>query len=132
MIPYSPGILWGVFSPRTWYFMVRMEFFRSAASVALLASASAGAIKYYDRYIHPGFLLNFMPDQKLFAAFTFFVTFLVVFRTNYALRRFTDACIFALQFTGVWFNACSSLFSFCRGTTADKALVKNFLHTLIR
>merc|ERR1719183_3351756 len=73
-----------------------------------------------------------MPAAPVFSGFTVFVTFVVVFRTGHATKRYMDAGGLCLVFTSCWFDATSAFFSSLRCSKADTESVTNLKHVMIR
>jgi len=64
--------------------------------------------------------------------FTFILGFLVVFRSQQAYSRWWEGGTLLQQIRGEWFNAYSSLISFCSPKPEKQADVEKFQHQLVR
>eukprot|EP00403_Amphidinium_massartii_P013821 CAMPEP_0178407026 /NCGR_PEP_ID=MMETSP0689_2-20121128/19216_1 /TAXON_ID=160604 /ORGANISM="Amphidinium massartii, Strain CS-259" /LENGTH=638 /DNA_ID=CAMNT_0020028087 /DNA_START=29 /DNA_END=1942 /DNA_ORIENTATION=+ len=73
-----------------------------------------------------------MTESQAWAGFSFLVGFLIVFRTSQAYGRFWEGCTASHTMRAEWFDACSSLVSFCKASCAPHAEVAHFKHLLIR
>jgi len=71
-------------------------------------------------------------ESQAWAGFSFLVGFLIVFRTSQAYGRFWEGCTASHTMRAEWFDACSSLVSFCKASCAPPQEVWRFKHLLIR
>lgn len=122
MIEYDPKA-YGIF------FMFRIT--GSVIPRGMVWSIPNGLITYgVHHLIHNNVDLSGM--DVLWSGYTFVLGFLVVFRNSQAYSRFWEGATLIQQVRGEWFNAISSLFSFCNCTPerAEKVLI--FQHLLVR
>lgn len=130
MIVYDPGH-WGI----RFIFRLHGSVFPKATVWALPNAALAFVLHIY---FHPE--ENTSGDMEYFAeghsilwsSYTFVLGFLVVFRNNQAYTRFWEGCTSINQVRGEWFNAISSLISFCSKDPLREAEVENFQNFLVR
>jgi len=73
-----------------------------------------------------------MNNNAIWGGFSFLVGFLVIFRTSQAYSRFWEGVTTSNKMGSEWFDACSSLFAFCKVATCDAELVLNFQNLLVR
>ena len=73
-----------------------------------------------------------LPDQQFYSQFSTLVSFFLVLRSGYAIGRYMEAASILYRTMGDWFDAASSLASFCRPATASDEDVTNFLQVMIR
>jgi len=71
-------------------------------------------------------------DSSAWTGFSTLVGFLVVFRTSQAYSRFWDGCTATYMMQTEWFDACSSVISFCKHSKAGEDTVLGFQNLLIR
>mmetsp|Transcript_39521 Transcript_39521/g.92964 ORF Transcript_39521/g.92964 Transcript_39521/m.92964 type:complete len:583 (+) Transcript_39521:142-1890(+) len=73
-----------------------------------------------------------MTESQAWSGFSFLVGFLIVFRTSQAYGRFWEGCTASHQMRAEWFDAGSSLVSFCKASQAPPATIASFKELLIR
>jgi len=73
-----------------------------------------------------------MSESQAWSGFSFLVGFLIVFRTSQAYGRFWEGCTASHQMRAEWFDACSSLISFCKASCAPPDTIHNFKSLLVR
>lgn len=114
---------------------VRGSVFPSALAIALPCAACTAGLRLLIDY---GFIQNMGEEDSIlknsacWSGFTFLVGFLIVFRTSQAYSRFWDGCTATHQMRAEWFDACSSLVSFCRYSKCCGELQLSFQHLLVR
>merc|ERR1712232_355326 len=73
-----------------------------------------------------------MTETTAWGGFSFFVGFLIVFRTSQAFSRFWEGCTSSHACHAEWFDAVSSLVAFTKYSTAPKDQIEDFKQLLIR
>jgi len=73
-----------------------------------------------------------MSESQAWSGFSFLVGFLIVFRTSQAYGRFWEGCTASHQMRAEWFDACSSLISFCKASCAPPETIHTFKSLLVR
>lgn len=71
-------------------------------------------------------------NSAAWSGFSFFVGFLVVFRTSESYKRFWEGCTSTHQMRAEWFDACSALVAFCKISPASPARVREFQNKVVR
>lgn len=131
MITYTSGGAWYLLK----VFQVKGSVFPSALLVALPCTAFAAVLKIL---IDAGHMNVFASDDSIlsetqaWSGFSFFVGFLVVFRTSQAYSRFWDGSSATHRMRAEWFDACSSLIAFCKHAKAENSAISKFQNTLVR
>mmetsp|Transcript_44893 Transcript_44893/g.100928 ORF Transcript_44893/g.100928 Transcript_44893/m.100928 type:complete len:568 (+) Transcript_44893:23-1726(+) len=100
--------------------------------VCMLTAALVSLV--YDLELMPYFQDpdSVMSDNAVWGGFSFFVGFLVVFRTSQAYSRFWEGCTSTHKMGAEWFDSCSALMAFTKASPADPNLILKFQNTLIR
>mmetsp|Transcript_26024 Transcript_26024/g.60812 ORF Transcript_26024/g.60812 Transcript_26024/m.60812 type:complete len:566 (-) Transcript_26024:180-1877(-) len=73
-----------------------------------------------------------LTNSAIWSSFSFITGFLVVFRTSHAFNRFWEALTSTHKMGAEWFEACSALISFSKGSSADLYMVQQFHNKVIR
>eukprot|EP00927_Polykrikos_kofoidii_P074581 TRINITY_DN70593_c0_g1_i1.p1 TRINITY_DN70593_c0_g1~~TRINITY_DN70593_c0_g1_i1.p1 ORF type:complete len:588 (+),score=97.10 TRINITY_DN70593_c0_g1_i1:47-1765(+) len=114
-------------------------FFRLKGSVlpsALKFAVPAGCVAYGVHFLLDTFDLrevgNLDDGVVIWSQFNFVIGMLLVFRTNQAYRRHWEGATLLLQVRGEWFNATSSLISFCSHDPEKRKQVEEFQHKIVR
>jgi len=76
--------------------------------------------------------ISFLVDNAPWGAFSFLVGFLIIFRTSQAYARFWEGATAMHAMRAEWFDACSSLISFCKYSEAPTVAIQTFEQTIIR
>eukprot|EP00928_Gymnodinium_smaydae_P047593 TRINITY_DN31779_c0_g1_i1.p1 TRINITY_DN31779_c0_g1~~TRINITY_DN31779_c0_g1_i1.p1 ORF type:complete len:486 (-),score=90.23 TRINITY_DN31779_c0_g1_i1:224-1681(-) len=136
MITYTSGGIWYILK----LFQMRGSVFPSSLMVAVPCAAISSVLK---AIIQLGYLDALQAEDSItrqtqvWAGFSFLVGFLIVFRTSQAYQRFWNGSAATHKMRAEWFDACSSLISFCRFNLVDQAksvqeASSTFQNTLVR
>jgi len=130
MIEYK-GISWQI----GLIFKAKGSVFPKALMWALPCTAVSLSVSYTHRHLYGGSPTgreNHSTLVSLFAALTSVLGFLICFRTNSAYGRYWEGITLLRIARGEWFNAYSSILSFCSGDADKLELVEAFQHQLAR
>eukprot|EP00449_Zooxanthella_nutricula_P040806 CAMPEP_0198608736 /NCGR_PEP_ID=MMETSP1462-20131121/156044_1 /TAXON_ID=1333877 /ORGANISM="Brandtodinium nutriculum, Strain RCC3387" /LENGTH=494 /DNA_ID=CAMNT_0044340541 /DNA_START=23 /DNA_END=1505 /DNA_ORIENTATION=- len=130
MIEYK-GISWQI----GLIFKAKGSVFPKALMWALPCTAVSLSVSYTHRHLYgesPTGRENHSTLVSLFAALTSVLGFLICFRTNSAYGRYWEGITLLRIARGEWFNAYSSILSFCSGDADKLELVEAFQHQLAR
>lgn len=75
---------------------------------------------------------SIITNSAAWSGFSFFVGFLVVFRTSESYKRFWEGCTSTHQMRAEWFDACAALIAFCKISQASPARVLEFQNKVVR
>mmetsp|Transcript_58441 Transcript_58441/g.128393 ORF Transcript_58441/g.128393 Transcript_58441/m.128393 type:complete len:545 (+) Transcript_58441:154-1788(+) len=103
----------------------------SATLAAILSSLMFYEVVSPDLVVELG-LQDLTGESSAWTGFTSLVGFLVVFRTSQAYSRFWDGCTATYMMQTEWFDACSSIISFCKASKAGPDATTNFENILVR
>lgn len=107
--------------------------FPRAGKIAIFSGALSLVVHWGKSEGHLVFLeKDVLINNSVWGGFVTLVVFLVVFRTSQSYNRFNDGASSTFKMRAEWFDACSSLVSFCRFSTAPREQVENFKHRLVR
>merc|ERR1719223_1169145 len=113
MIKYKSGGIYYLLK----VFQMRGSVFPKALLVAVPCSVISAVIK---ACINFGMLEVLEPKDSLmresaaWSGFSFFIGFLIVFRTSEAYNRFWEGCTSTHAMRAEWFDSCSALVAFCK------------------
>lgn len=133
MIEYVPG----AFHPRL-LCQLRGSVFPLACALALPAGLIAVLLEMYSEEVSESeFRILGLWDKdtvagQVWSGVSSLLGFIVVFRTSQAYSRFWEGTTSMYQLSGEWFDAASSLISFCKCSKAEKTDIAVFQHTLVR
>eukprot|EP00929_Paragymnodinium_shiwhaense_P087571 TRINITY_DN47715_c0_g1_i1.p1 TRINITY_DN47715_c0_g1~~TRINITY_DN47715_c0_g1_i1.p1 ORF type:complete len:666 (-),score=110.68 TRINITY_DN47715_c0_g1_i1:100-2097(-) len=136
MIIYERGAFWKTMC------MLRGSVYPFALSMAVPCSLLTGILKLAITNFpeHMSFMSSgdedkdggIISNSAVWSGFSFFVGFLIVFRTSTAYNRFWDGCTSVSLMRSEWFDACSSVCAFTHISMVSPEQVEMFKHTLVR
>eukprot|EP00931_Biecheleriopsis_adriatica_P017628 TRINITY_DN12578_c0_g2_i1.p1 TRINITY_DN12578_c0_g2~~TRINITY_DN12578_c0_g2_i1.p1 ORF type:complete len:422 (+),score=93.58 TRINITY_DN12578_c0_g2_i1:100-1365(+) len=102
--------------------------------IALPSAAISAVVVLADRYRKDTFpdAVDIEVDTAAWSMFISVVGFLLIFRSSTAYDRFWSGCEASYAMRAYWFDAFSSLMSFCSQSKADPKLITNFKHVVVR
>jgi len=110
--------------------------FPKALKISVPSSLCTGVLvaliydfEFFPYFKDPEAVMN---NNAIWGGFSFFVGFLVVFRTSQAYNRFWEGCTSTHKMGAEWFDCCAALMAFCKFSTAGEDSVLSFQNTLIR
>jgi len=121
--------------------ILKQRSFSRAIIVSLISASASTLLKIMNGWTDPvnketyganTKILPFLPDDEIYKAIVFIVSFLVVFRSGYSVNRYMEASEFVYSFTGNWYDVCSSLVAFCRLSKKPPEDIRKFQHVLVR
>eukprot|EP00928_Gymnodinium_smaydae_P023934 TRINITY_DN19545_c1_g2_i1.p1 TRINITY_DN19545_c1_g2~~TRINITY_DN19545_c1_g2_i1.p1 ORF type:complete len:507 (+),score=37.68 TRINITY_DN19545_c1_g2_i1:92-1522(+) len=115
------------------FFPAKRSVLPKAGRVAFLCGVLAAAMSVATKYNG----VSLLPEQntflgELWSSFSFVLGFLIVFRTNQAYSRYWEGATLIHQIRGEWYNAFSSVISFCSVDESKQQDVNIFQQKLIR
>lgn len=105
---------------------------------ALCASIPCGAVAALLKFCMEMQWVDFdgtnapIRDVSAWSAFSFFVGFLIVFRTSQAYTRFWEGCTASHAMRAEWWDACAAIIAFSKYSNADIFSVRAFQHMIVR
>lgn len=106
---------------------------QGAGFISLGVAMVSLALSFSDEYLNSGLMGTFLAaNTTVYTTLSGSLSLLVVFRTSQAYARYWDGSTLLHQMSGDWFDAASTVLSFCKYSKEDSVKIEEFQQLFVR